>query len=276
MNFSDTDIDFLLATVREAGVHDIMPRFRNLAAADISEKASSIDLVTEADLEAEKRITAAIHERFPTAHIVGEEAYAADPDVINGLAEAPLAFVIDPVDGTFNFASGLPAFGTLLAVTIAGETVAGLIHDPVMGDTLVAVKGAGARLQRGNGEMSPIRVASPVDIGEMVGIYAWAHAAPERRPLIAANMSRIRMALALNCSAHEYWLASTGKVHFIGHEKLMPWDHLAGVLVHQEAGGHTAKLDGTLYRPGETTGGILSAPDIDSWTRIRREILALD
>ncbi|MBR0555307.1 inositol monophosphatase [Ciceribacter sp. L1K23] len=276
MSFSDTDIDFLLAIVREAGVHDIMPRFRNLGSADISEKASSVDLVTEADLDAEKRITAAIRARFPSAHIVGEEAYAADPGVIDGLAEAPLAFVIDPVDGTFNFASGLPAFGTLLAVTVAGETVAGLIHDPVLGDTLVAVKGAGARLRRYDGQTMPIRVAAPVDLGEMVGIFSWGHSAPARRPLIAANMSRIRMALSLNCSAHEYWLAATGKVHFIGHEKLMPWDHLAGVLVHQEAGGHTAKLDGTPYRPGETTGGILSAPDLDSWTMIRREILALD
>jgi Archaeal fructose-1,6-bisphosphatase and related enzymes of inositol monophosphatase family len=275
MRFSDKDIDFLLATVREAGALDIMSRFRNLGASDVNEKTSAIDLVTEADLEAERRITAAIRSRFPSAHIVGEEAYAADPAVIDGLAEAPLAFVIDPVDGTFNFASGLPAFGTLLAVTAGGETVAGFIHDPVMGDTLVAAKGAGTRMYRRDGQVSPVRVAPPTDLGDMVGIFAWGHSTPERRPLIAANMSRIKMALSLNCSAHEYWLATTGKVHFIGHEKLMPWDHLAGVLAHQEAGGHTAKLDGTPYRAGETTGGILSAPDRESWNMIRRDILAL-
>jgi len=53
----------------------------------------------------------------------------------------------------------------------------------------------------------------------------------------------------------------------------MPWDHLAGVLAHQEAGGYTAKFDGTPYRPGETTGGIISAPDEESWRVIRREII---
>jgi myo-inositol-1(or 4)-monophosphatase len=81
--------------------------------------------------------------------------------------------------------------------------------------------------------------------------------------------------LAFNCSAYEYWMVASGKMHFIGHAKLMPWDHLAGVLAHQEAGGHTAKFDGTPYRPGETTGGIISAPDRESWQLIRREIVGI-
>ncbi len=55
----------------------------------------------------------------------------------------------------------------------------------------------------------------------------------------------------------------------------MPWDHLAGVLTHQEAGGYTVKLDGTPYRPGDTEGGILSAPDKESWKMLRRDILGL-
>ncbi len=73
-----------------------MPRFRNLSASAISEKTSAVDLVTEADILAEKRITAALLQRFPSAHIVGEEAYDADRSVIPALRDAPLAFVIDP------------------------------------------------------------------------------------------------------------------------------------------------------------------------------------
>lgn len=275
MTLSDSDLDFLIATVAEAGTTDILPRFRNLSASAISEKTSTIDLVTEADLLAEKRITAALLARFPDAHIVGEEAYDADRSVVPALADAPLAFVIDPVDGTFNFASGLPAFGTLLAVTIKGETVAGIIHDPVMGDSIVSVKGAGATLRRRNGSEARLKVAEPVDLSQMVGIYSWNQAQKDRRAVIAANMAKTKMAMSLNCSAHEYWLVASGKLHFIGHEKLMPWDHLAGVLTHQEAGGYTAKLDGTPYRPGETSGGILSAPDRDSWAMLRRDIVGL-
>lgn len=275
MTLSDSDVDFLLATVADAGASEIMPRFRNLSASAISEKTSAVDLVTEADILAEQRITAALLQRFPSAHIVGEEAYDADRSVIPALRDAPLAFVIDPVDGTFNFASGFPAFGTLLAVTVKGETVAGIIHDPVMGDSIVSVKGAGAVLKRENGSEAKMRVAEAVGLTDMVGIFSWGHSHPDRRPMIAANMAKTKMALSLNCSAHEYWLVAAGKLHFIGHEKLMPWDHLAGVLTHQEAGGHTAKLDGTPYRPGDTEGGILSAPDRESWKMLRREILGL-
>ncbi|WP_296106307.1 inositol monophosphatase family protein [uncultured Agrobacterium sp.] len=275
MTLSDSDVDFLVATVADAGASEIMPRFRNLSASAISEKTSAVDLVTEADILAEQRITAALLQRFPSAHIVGEEAYDADRSVIPALRDAPLAFVIDPVDGTFNFASGFPAFGTLLAVTVKGETVAGIIHDPVMGDSIVSVKGAGAVLMRENGSEAKMRVAEAVGLTDMVGIFSWGHSHPDRRPMIAANMAKTKMALSLNCSAHEYWLVAAGKLHFIGHEKLMPWDHLAGVLTHQEAGGHTAKLDGTPYRPGDTEGGILSAPDRESWKMLRREILGL-
>ncbi|MET0171361.1 MAG: inositol monophosphatase [Agrobacterium vaccinii] len=275
MTLSDTDLDFLISTVADAGVNEIMPRFRNLSASDISQKTSVVDLVTEADVLAEKRITAALLSRFPKAHIVGEETYDADHSVIPALTSADLAFVIDPIDGTFNYASGFPAFGTLLAVTVKGETVAGIIHDPVMGDTIIAVKGAGATLRRKNGSDAKLRVAQSVALSEMVGIFSWGHSFEERRPVIAANMTKAKMALSLNCSAHEYWLVTTGKLHFIGHEKLMPWDHLAGVLAHQEAGGYTAKFDGTPYRPGDLTGGILSAPDKESWKMLRREIVGL-
>ncbi len=275
MTISDSDLDFLISTVAETGETEIMPRFRNLSASDISEKTSVVDLVTEADILAEKHIMAALLERFPNAHIVGEEAYDADHSVIPALVDAPLAFVIDPIDGTFNYASGFPAFGTLVAVTVKGETVAGIIHDPVMGDTIVSVKGAGARLKRRNGSEAKLSVAKPVDLSQMVGIFSWGHSFEDRRPVIAANLTKAKMALALNCSAHEYWLVASGKLHFIGHEKLMPWDHLAGVLTHQEAGGYTAKFDGTPYRPGDMTGGILSAPDKDSWKMLRREIVGL-
>lgn len=275
MTLSDSDLEFLVSTVADAGVNDIIPRFRNLSASDISEKNSVIDLVTEADILAEKRITAALLERFPKAHIVGEETYDADHSVIPALIDAPLAFVIDPIDGTFNYASGLPAFGTLLAVTIKGETVAGIIHDPVMGDTIVSVKGAGATLKRKNGSEAKLAVAKPVDLSQMIGVFSWGHSFQDRRPVIAANMTKAKMALTPNCSAYEYWLVSSGKIHFIGHEKLMPWDHLAGVLTHQEAGGYTAKFDGTPYRPGDLTGGILSAPDKESWKMLRREIVGL-
>ncbi|MDK4703595.1 inositol monophosphatase family protein [Rhizobium sp. CNPSo 4062] len=274
MNFSDTDFDYVMTIVAEAASKEIMPRFRNLDAGDISEKTSAIDLVTEADLLAERHITAALKVRFPKAVIVGEEAYEADKSVVPALAHAELAFTIDPVDGTFNFAAGLPAFGTIVAVVANGETIASIIHDPVLGDTLTSMKGGGTFLRRQTGQARRLAVAAPVPLSAMTGAISWGHMDEPDRSRINANLSKARMAFSLNCSAYEYWMVASGKWHFIGHSKLMPWDHLAGVLAHQEAGGYTTKFDGTPYKPGETTGGIISAPDEESWRMIRREIIS--
>ena len=273
MILSDNDIEFLGDCLRHVAEEEIMPRFRNAAAANVSEKTSSIDLVTQADLRSEAYLTAAIRKRFPGALVVGEEAYEADRSVVPALADADLAFVIDPVDGTFNFAAGLPVFGTILAVTVKGETVAGIIHDPALGDTVISLKGAGAFQQKRNCEPVRLKVAEPIELGQMIGAMSCSHMDEPVRSRVAGNMAKIKMTFAFNCSAYEYWMVSSGKLHFIGHAKLMPWDHLAGVLTHQEAGGHTAKFDGTPYRPGEISGGIISAPDKESWQMIRSEII---
>ncbi|MBB6485239.1 inositol monophosphatase family protein [Rhizobium lusitanum] len=273
MTFSDTDLDYLMTIVAEAAAQEIMPRFRNLGAGDISEKTSAIDLVTEADLLAEKHITVALKARFPGALIVGEEAYETNKSVVPALAHADLAFTIDPVDGTFNFAAGLPVFGTIVAVVAKGQTIASVIYDPVLGDTITAIRGAGAFLRRQAGQARRLSVAPAAPLSAMTGAISWGHMKEPDRSRVGGNLRKARMAFALNCSAYEYWMVASGKWHFIGHSTLMPWDHLAGVLVHQEAGGYTAKFDGTPYRPGETTGGIISAPDEHSWHIIRREII---
>uniref|UniRef100_A0A7C1SV19 Inositol monophosphatase n=1 Tax=Agrobacterium albertimagni TaxID=147266 RepID=A0A7C1SV19_9HYPH len=248
MIFRDSDLFDILDLVRTAGQREILPRFRRFDAPDVVEKKSSIDLVTDADLETEAYLTAA-------------------------LADADLAFVIDPVDGTFNFQAGLPVFGTNLAVVKGGETVAALIHDSVLGDTLIATKAAGARWLRADGIEAAIRVAAATDLSMMVGTISINDISREERRRIAGNLAQTKMAFAYNCSAYEYWLVATGKVHFIGHHKLMPWDHLAGVLLHEEAGGVTRRFDGSPYLPGQTTGGILSAPDADSWEMILSRVV---
>jgi fructose-1,6-bisphosphatase/inositol monophosphatase family enzyme len=265
----------LYGILRDAGKREITPRFRALAADDIAHKSSSFDLVTAADLGAEAIITAALRESFPTAMILGEEAYAADPRTMDGLAEAELAFVIDPVDGTFNFAAGNALFGTLLAVVRRGETVAGIVYDPLHGHALLAEKGAGARMFSPDGSSVPIRVAPPVPLAEMVSVAVLHYLPQPTRSHAAAALAKVRMSLAYGCSAHEYWMLNTGRAHFLAGHRMMPWDHLAGTLVHAEAGGYNAHFDGSAYRPGDIEGGLLCAPDKESWSVIRREILGM-
>ncbi len=274
-NFHENDCDRLIEIVSTAAKSEALSRFRALGAGDVREKKSSIDLVTDADILVEKQVREALLALYPDALVVGEEACESKPDLIDALRGAELAFVIDPVDGTFNFQAGLPVFGTNLAVVSNGETIAGLIHEPVVGDTLVAVKGAGAQLVR-SGHKEAIAVADVCPLEEMVGTISIKDLVYKERRRIAGNLAKTKMAFAYNCSSYEYWLVATGKVHFIGHHKLMPWDHLAGVLIHAEAGGYTARFDGTPYLPGDLSGGILTAPDQQSWEAIRHEIINAD
>ena len=113
MTFGTADLADLAAILREAAKAEIMPRFRRLGAKGVRQKTGPLDVVTEADEAAERTIGAALARRFPAAVVVGEEATSADPSRLDLLALADLAFVVDPIDGTANFAAGLPLFGVM-------------------------------------------------------------------------------------------------------------------------------------------------------------------
>lgn len=274
MHFEDRDIDWLCGILAEAAATEIMPRFRRLGAGDIRQKSSAADLVTEADEAAERRITARLLERHADALVVGEEACEADPALLHRLGGADFAFVIDPVDGTFNFASGVPLFGVMLAVVQGGETVAGIIHDPMGKDFLIGVRGAGSHILIGEGEVAPVRVAMPVPVSQMTGAVSWQFLPEPERSRMARNQARFLSHIGYRCAAHEYRVIASGHAHFAVYNKLMPWDHLAGVLIHQEAGGHAARLDGSPYLPGHLAGGLMIAPDEASWEELRRTLWA--
>ncbi|MEI9410195.1 inositol monophosphatase family protein [Mesorhizobium salmacidum] len=274
MTFDDTAIDWLAGILAEAAQAEIMPRFRRLGDGDIRQKTSAADLVTEADVNAERLITARLRERYPSAMMVGEEACSENPALLDGLGDAELAFTIDPVDGTFNFASGVPLFGVMLAVVVRGETVVGIIHDPVGKDWLIAAKGAGSHIRHAHGTLEKVHVAAPVPISQMTGAVSWQYLDEPERSRLARNQTKALSQFAYRCAAHEYRLLASGHAHFIVYNKLMPWDHLPGVLIHQEAGGHAARIDGSAYLPSHVDGGLLVAPDQDSWQELRRELWA--
>ena len=86
------------------------------------------------------------------------------------------------------------------------------------------------------------------------------------------NQAKCLSQIGYRCAAHEYRLIASGHAHFALYNKLMPWDHLAGVLIHQEAGGHAARLDGSAYRSSHLDGGLLIAPDKDSWSELKQAL----
>ncbi len=264
----------VVTLLRDAARAEVMPRFRNLAPGAIRAKTSPTDLVTEADEASERMITAGLRRLFPDCLVVGEEATAADPSLLEKLPAAKLAFVVDPIDGTANYCAGLPLFGVMAAAVMDGVVVAGAIHDPVGDDTAVALRGEGAWIVAPGGARQRLSVADPVPPAEMTGAISWRFMQEPVRSAVTRNMVHLASVSDYRCAAHEYRMLAAGHCHYLVFNKLMPWDHLAGWLLHQEAGGFAARLDGTPYTPATLTGGLICTPDQGSYRALLDTLLA--
>ena len=138
MVLTERDIRNVSDVLREAAEREILPRFRRLDPGTVKTKSNPTDLVTEADTEAERMIKAEVERRWPGTLVVGEESVAADPALLGQLAGADVAITVDPVDGTANFAAGLPLFAVMASIVVKGEVTAGIIYDPMGDDWILA------------------------------------------------------------------------------------------------------------------------------------------
>ena len=254
MTFTRRHLSELAQLLRVAARTEIMPRFR-ARGVGVRTKTGPLDLVTDADEAGERLITQGLQRLFPGCLVVGEEAASTDPSLLSRLADAELAFTVDPVDGTSNFAAGLPLFGVMASAVMRGQVVAAVILDPVVDSFSAALSGEGAWEEALDGTVTPLRVAAPVATSAMTGMVSWRFMLAERKTAAIAAMSRFAQVWDHRCAAHEYRTLAAGHSHFVVFNKLMPWDHLPGVLLHREAGGHAAKFDASPYRPGEVQGG---------------------
>ncbi len=262
----------LIEAVRAAAKSEILPRFRNLGAGAIASKSNADDLVTEADRRAEVLITAAAREILPGAEVVGEEAVAEDASILKRIGTAETCVIIDPVDGTWNFAKGLAVFGVLLAVTHRGETVFSVLYDPIVDDWVLARKGGGAWFCDPAGRCDRLDVSGPREPSDFAG-YACPSLLPtEMQQRFVLELIKRGRVQDLRCACHDYRMMCFGHGQFSFAMKLMPWDHAAGALAYQEAGGHVGLLDGRDYAPTLTEGYMVSTRDADTLAELRRRL----
>lgn len=258
------DTAALVDVVRAAGQAHILPRFRSLSADQISTKSGPGDLVTLADTEAEAAMTAAIRALLPHAVVVGEEAIAADPALRDRIGTAELCVIIDPVDGTWNFAKGLPLFGVILAVTVRGVPVYGLLYDVLLDDWVEAETGA-ARFVSARGAAA-IRTSTETRVARMVGYVPVGLFPRVQRAAVLAEQPPFSRVTSLRCACHEYRLLAQGHVEFaLSGPVHNAWDHAAGVLAVQAAGGVARFLDGQTYNAGRVKGVLLAASSEAVW-----------
>lgn len=252
----------LHAAVREvmvaAAERAILPRFGTLSDADVREKAAD-ELVTIADRESEAILSAGLSQIIPEASIVGEEACDDNPSVLDRLSD-DLCWILDPLDGTQNFASGEGPFGILVALAERGLAIGGWIYDPRSGRFCCAMRGEGTLIDgvavrsRGSDNAVPSAAISAL----------FDHS--ERRSDVLSRISPPFATVPIpRCAAEQYPRIILGVNDITLFERTLAWDHAAGALCLAEAGGVVSRFDGSPYRVDDQRSGLIAAATPAMW-----------
>ncbi|WP_395020167.1 inositol monophosphatase family protein [Dongia sp.] len=257
--------------LRDIARVEVLPRFRQLQKHEIREKSPG-DFVTVADEAMEAALAPKLAALLPGSLLVGEEDCARDPSVMRRLASDQPVWVIDPVDGTANFAEGKEEFCTMMALIERDRVLGGWIYDPVTDTTSYAVKGSGAW-------SAGKRLAPPPATDRYRGILAVGskgdRATAQR---VMQRRDRVQQVKSVRCAGLEYLRLARGEVDFLMFSGVMPWDHAPGGAVIEELGGHIGYFNSDGYRPSQAEGatGILAARDRATWDEVHRRMLAAE
>lgn len=265
----------LIDIMRDAARTYILPRYRALTPDQISTKSGPGDLVTLADTEAEVAMTAAIRALLPQATVVGEEAIAATPALRDRIGSADPCVILDPVDGTWNFAKGLSVFGMILAVTAGPKVTFGVLYDPLLDDWIVATDDGPAFYVRRGGQ-TVLRTSPETRVNRFVGFLPFGLFPRAARGPVMQALSPYSRISSLRCACHEYRMVAMGHAEFaLSGPTQHAWDHAAGVLAVERAGGVARFLDGAPYDPGRRQGPLLVAASHSVWDDVARRVAGI-
>ena len=206
-------------------------------------KKGAIDLVTEVDLEVEMMFRQMIAARFPTHDVLAEELQT---DAETGQTPARYRWVFDPIDGTINYAHGLPIFCASLALEVDGQPEVGAVYDPNRKELFTAEQGGGAWL---NG--APLRVSMASTLLDSVLCTGFPYDVHETLDevvgLFAEFVGRARAVRRLGSAAVDLCYVAAGRLDGFWEQRLQAWDVSAGSLIVEEAGGRVTGLDATSF-----------------------------
>ncbi len=208
------------------------------ASKGISTKRNPADLVTRADRMAEDLITGLLRQRFPDHGVLAEEGTAH--------AGKEYRWIIDPIDGTTNFAHGVPLFVVSIALEHNGDLVAGVVYHPSLDELFVAERGRGAYLRR-NGREEPLKVSPLGTVAESIVATGLPYNIRETGRNTAEIERLVRTAIEvriLGAAALHLAYVAAGRIAAFWEPGLNAWDIAAGALLVQEAGGHITDIQG--------------------------------
>ncbi|GIF12195.1 inositol monophosphatase family protein [Actinoplanes teichomyceticus] len=257
-------LDQVSALIREVAQTVVLPRFQRLRADEVHQKSPG-DMVTIADQESERALTRGLTALLPGSVVVGEEAVAADPGVRDRIGAGGAVWIVDPVDGTNNFAAGRTPFCVMTALVRDGVTVAGWILDVIEDRLTVAEAGAGAY-------RDGVRVKARADVpaaADLQGVISRKYLPDDFRAQVDVHAGELGGYTAgRHCAGFEYPAIATDLQQFAMFWRILPWDHAPGSLIIREAGGVSRHLDGTDYRPVNTRRGLLVAANEEIWQTV--------
>ncbi|MEU0676597.1 inositol monophosphatase family protein [Streptomyces sp. NPDC006172] len=234
--------------VRKAAATEIMPRFRQLAAHEIDQKAGPHDLVTDADRNAELFLTDALGALLPGSVVVGEEAVHANPATYEAIRGDAFVWIVDPVDGTRQFVHGDDGFCTLVALARHGVVLASWTYAPALDRLATAVRGAGAHLDGQRLFAGPPAPGRALEVATSHPDYTTDE---QKRSLLGLWKDGVAPR-PCGSAGLEYLAIARGELDATAFSWEAAWDHAAGLLLVEEAGGAHLTLAGEPFR---ITGG---------------------
>ena len=256
--------------IREVAATELLPRFRNLSEDEVRQKRPG-DLVTVADVASEQRIASGLAKILPGVPVVGEEAVEGDAGLLDLIGRpGERCWIVDPLDGTANFAAGKATFAIIVALVEDGRTFGGWILDVPNGRLAVALAGQGVTLD------GKVVVGAPGG-GPPSGFVGYKIRKAVECQLPAVRRRGLGPVSTLRCAGVEYLEILAGRAAFSIYRRTKPWDHAAGALMLAEAGGGAVRFDGDDYAPAQASdAGIIGAPSRQALAEVRAAFEALD
>jgi fructose-1,6-bisphosphatase/inositol monophosphatase family enzyme len=256
--------------LREVAATVVLPMYQHLAEDDVQEKAPG-ELVTVADRRAEEKIEAGLLDLLPDSVVVGEEGVADDPALLHRLREPGPVWLVDPIDGTGNFAGGRGPFAMMVALLRGGAPVAGWIYQPLEETIAVAELGSGAYV---DGVRATLNGGAPVASG-LRGAAMVRFLPQDLRSSVRAGSSRIADLLpGQHCAGREYVDIVAGRQHFVMFWRTLPWDHAPGALMVEEIGGVVRRIDGAPYDLADDRRGLLACASELVWEQVQEVLVS--
>lgn len=263
-------IDTVATLLAGIAVDVVMPRFRQLAASDVSEKSPG-EIVTVVDRAVEAALIPALTALRSGSRVVGEEGVSENPDLLHGLDRGEV-WVVDPIDGTTNFVHGREDFGIMVALLRDGEALMSWIQFPVNGGIAVAEHGSGAYWNGARLQLSERDAARPQALRGVVKTGFMPE--PMRSRIDARAQRHVADRIPGTQSAcGDYLSYARGESDLGLYWRMLPWDHAPGSLLLTEAGGHVARHDGSPYQVAMPGTGLLVARSHAVWQQAQRELL---